>query len=121
MDNKTLGYHGEALAAEYLRNKGYKILTSNFTVRGGEIDLIAQNTAGTLTFVEVKTRTSATFGSGEESVTSEKRFRMQRAIARYLATLSYADPDCRIDVIELVLDPKTHDLLHIGHIEDIEC
>lgn len=120
MQAKKLGYHGETLAAQYLQKKGYKILSSNFTVRGGEIDLVARDPAGVIVFIEVKTRTQGTFGAGEESVTMVKKRRMQRAIGRYLAAWPTADPDCRIDIIDIQLDPATHDLLHIAHMEDIE-
>ena len=36
-----LGRYGEALAAEYLRKKGCRILGMNYRTRLGEIDVIA--------------------------------------------------------------------------------
>ncbi|MDO8571355.1 MAG: YraN family protein, partial [bacterium] len=39
---QTLGEKGEILACEYLRKSGYKILTRNFRIPGGEIDSIAE-------------------------------------------------------------------------------
>ena len=50
-----MGDWGEALAAEYLRGRGWHILESGFACPEGEIDLIAQK-GDTLAFVEVKTR-----------------------------------------------------------------
>lgn len=44
-DNNLLGRWGEALAAAYLRGKGFAIAAANYRSRYGEIDLIAQNEA----------------------------------------------------------------------------
>lgn len=117
---KTLGYSGETLAAQFLKNKGYEILQNNFTIRGGEIDLIALH--GTiLIFVEVKTRTNESFGRGEESMNYFKRTRIHRAIERYLDRHGdREDTDYRVDLIEVELDPTTKALKNINHFEDIE-
>ena len=53
--NNIVGAWGEALAAEYLQKKKYKLLATGFRCRFGEIDLIVQNRQY-LVFVEVKTR-----------------------------------------------------------------
>src|SRR5947207_7857205 len=52
----TLGDRGENVAARYLRNQGYRILTRNFRCPLGEIDIVARD-GRTLVFCEVKTRT----------------------------------------------------------------
>lgn len=117
---KTLGYQGETLAAHFLQNKGYEILRNNFTVRGGEIDLVARN-SNVLIFVEVKTRTGESFGHGDESMDRFKRMRMRRAIARYLnETEKNGEGDYRVDLIEIELAPDTQTLKNITHLEDIE-
>ena len=36
------GAAGEVLAARFLREKGYQILTSNYRCRLGEVDIIAR-------------------------------------------------------------------------------
>ena len=41
--NNETGAWGEAVAAEYLRKKQYKIIKQGFRSKFGEIDLIAQN------------------------------------------------------------------------------
>ena len=117
---KLLGYKGEKLAAQFLQSKGYEILQSNFTIRGGEIDLIARH-GNVLVFIEVKTRTNESFGRGEESVNWQKRFRLHRAIERYLDQHApKSDMDYRVDVLEIELNPHTHALKNIEHFEDIE-
>lgn len=47
------GHAGEALAALFLRLKGYRILARRFRARGGEIDIVARR-GPVLVFVEVK-------------------------------------------------------------------
>jgi putative endonuclease len=52
---RALGRHGERLAAEHLRRRGYAVLARNVRTARGEIDLIASE-GTTLVFAEVKTR-----------------------------------------------------------------
>lgn len=120
---KARGYEGETIAAEYLTKKGYAIIEKNFTVRGGEIDIIADD-HGTLVFIEVKTRTSESFGHGDESLTAAKKRRIKSTIARYLNdTMKSDDIDYRVDLIEIEM-PRNSDAsdahARITHNEDIE-
>ena len=41
MSTRDVGRAGEEIAAKYLEKQGAAIIARNFTVRGGEIDLIA--------------------------------------------------------------------------------
>ncbi len=50
------GDRGEAAARGVLERAGYFIVAQNFSVRGGEIDIVACAPDGTLAFVEVKVR-----------------------------------------------------------------
>lgn len=77
------GLESEKLAALYLQSKGYQLLSKNFRIRGGEIDLIMQK-GGILTFVEVKARSQTRFGSALESITRQKKRLLLRSIATYL-------------------------------------
>lgn len=53
---KNLGSQGEKLAANYLTQKGYRILERNLTTKQGELDLVATTPdQKILVFVEVKT------------------------------------------------------------------
>ena len=115
-----IGKTGEELAQKYLRSRGYEIVETNFRIQGGEIDIIAQH-GGRLLFVEVKTRTSEDFGSGEESIGIRKRDSIRRAMERYLTKNGLGeDADVQFDTIDLVLDPTTGELKTIHHLEDIE-
>ena len=55
MKTTEIGRLGETAVCSWLRQNGYTVLRRNFCIRGGEIDIIAQN-AEYLAFVEVKTR-----------------------------------------------------------------
>jgi putative endonuclease len=74
---RLLGQEGEERAAQFLVQKGYRILERNYRTRSGEIDLIALH-KDEVVFVEVKTRTSDAFGAPELAVNPRKQGRMIR-------------------------------------------
>ena len=76
------GGTAEWLAALYLRCKGYRILARRYTVKGGEIDVIARR-GDTLAFVEVKLR--PTMEEAQTAISAEKRRRISRAARAFLA------------------------------------
>lgn len=114
---KQIGKIGEDLAADYLIKQGCQILARNFSVRFGEIDLIALD-GDDLIFVEVKTRTTDTFGAPEDSVTPAKVERMQSAAMMWLQAHPEAPDDWRMDVIAILIDHqnKVLDLQHFVNI-----
>ena len=67
-----LGRASEFLAAEYLLDRGYRILERNYRVGHKEIDLIAQRDR-VIAFVEVKARAGAGYGHPLEAITWAKR------------------------------------------------
>ena len=69
--NTKTGAVGEQIAKEYLIQKGYVIIASNWRAQHKEIDIIAKH-MDVLVFVEVKTRRSTKFGYPEEAVTAKK-------------------------------------------------
>lgn len=99
---KARGDRGEAMTAEYLRERGYRILASQFRCRFGEIDLIASR-GSVLCFVEVKLRGSKSYGLPRDYVTAAKQRRLRTAASFYLA---HHDPDvnARFDVAEIYDD-----------------
>ena len=70
-DHLVTGKKGEEFAAIYIANLGFQILERNWRYRRFEIDIIASG-SNVLHFIEVKTRTSTTFGYPEESVSNKK-------------------------------------------------
>ena len=96
--NIQLGKWGEQQAEKFLLEKGYQILTRNVRTPYGEIDLIAQKDE-ILVFVEVKTRSSRTYGNPEEAVTETKLTHMIDSAESYLQENTDSLQDWRIDVI----------------------
>jgi putative endonuclease len=81
---RLLGVRGERIAAEYLRQAGYRILARNLRWRDGELDLVALE-RDALCFIEVRARSSPRFGAAEESIDARKRARIVHAARRALA------------------------------------
>lgn len=83
MNRRKIGTIGEDAVCAYLTARGYRIVERNFTIRGGEVDIIAEN--GTyLAFVEVKSRKPNSLVDGFSSVTERKRGFIIRTAAAYL-------------------------------------
>lgn len=98
-DKRLLGAWGEALAAEFLRKKLYRIVAAGYHCRFGEIDLIAKNWRY-LIFVEVKLRKSSTFAQAREYVDRYKQDRLRMTASMYLQQHpTRLQP--RFDVIEI--------------------
>ena len=83
MADLSRGAAGEVLAARFLREKGYEILTANYACRFGEIDIIARD-GRYIAFVEVKTRGEAALYAPREAVTVEKRKRLVKTALLFL-------------------------------------
>lgn len=115
--NNLSGAWGEALAAEYLRKKHYKILAVGYRCRFGEIDLIARNKKF-LVFVEVKLRKSADYAQAMEYVDRRKQDRLRTTAALYLSE-NPTGLQPRFDVIEIYAPAGTQTPSpEIHHMED---
>ena len=97
--SKIVGAWGEALAAEYLRRKHYRIEAVGFHSRFGEIDIIARGRKN-LVFVEVKLRKSAGFAAAREYVDRNKQDRIRVTASIYLSR-NPTKLQPRFDVIEI--------------------
>ena len=83
MDNHS-GKTGETYVADWLEQRGCRILCRNYHSRFGEIDIIAQD-GGYLLFVEVKTRGGHCLGVPQEAVTASKQRKLVLTAAQYLS------------------------------------
>lgn len=119
---QELGRWGEAHAADYLQQQGYTVIARNIRTPYGEIDLIVQQLSKitedeTITvFVEVKTRTSKTFGYPEEAITPRKQLNLVSAAQHYLQEHPDLDKNWRIDVIAIERYPEHSPI--INHFEN---
>lgn len=92
------GKEGEDLAVNYLKRAGFRIVERNFRCRFGEIDIIAKD-GETLVFLEVKTRTSASYGDPEAAVDQAKQKKISLVSLHYLQSRNIADIPVRYDVV----------------------
>jgi len=103
---KNSGKSAEDRAWKHLQRAGLSLVTRNYRVargpsaRAGEIDLICRERDGTLVFVEVRSRASASHGGAAASVGVAKQARLVFAAQRFIATLPVAPP-CRFDVVAI--------------------
>ena len=97
--NNLTGAWGEALAAEYLRQKHYQLVASGYRSRFGEIDLIVKDRKF-LVFVEVKLRKSDRFASAFEYVNQRKQDRIRVTASIYLSQ-NPTNLQPRFDVVEI--------------------
>jgi len=104
--NGIKGASGEDTAAMFLARAGYRIVSRNVRLPGGEIDLVAQD-GRTIVFVEVKARHSRTFGSAFSAVDAKKR-RTLRMIAEDYVQIVAPNAPFRFDVIAMDGDRLTH-------------
>lgn len=95
-NRREIGNIGEVATAAFLVRNGYKILERNYTIRGGEVDIIAEKN-GVVAFVEVKTRGKRALDTGEGAITPGKKSHIIKTAESYLAK-SGKDCECRFDV-----------------------
>lgn len=102
-DKKSLGRRGEDIACKALRKEKYKIIARNWRCRLGEIDIIAEDRAKALCFIEVKARSGKGYGLPEESVTPWKQKRLISTAYSYIESVKRPEGDMRFDVVAVDL------------------
>ena len=112
--HNDLGALGEKIALEYLLEKNYQILETNWVCGHKEVDIIAKD-GDTIVFVEVKTRHSKCLVDPEITVDSYKQRHLIWAANSYVNRYQY-DNDVRFDIISIIVNPNNEK--KIEHIED---
>jgi putative endonuclease len=95
----VVGREGEAAAAEHLIALGFHIERKNLRTPDGEIDIVARE-GDTLVFVEVKSRTTRTYGNAIGAVDARKRRRI-RAVAEDYLQFFAPEAKVRFDVVTI--------------------
>ena len=111
---RTRGMRGESLAAQFLADKGYRIIERNYRDRisRGEIDLIARD-RHFLVFIEVKAGQRHAFGPPETWVDIRKQRRVIRTATRYIQEHNLHEAVCRFDVIGITFEMGQPRIIHI--------
>ena len=100
---RVRGTAAEDAALAHLLRAGLTLLERNYRTPGrggGEIDLVMRAPGGTLVFVEVRARGSATHGGAAASVGANKQRRIVLAARHYLMRHK-SPPACRFDVVAI--------------------
>ena len=110
-NTRQRGSQGEAAAANFLNGKGYRVISTGYRTRFGEIDIIAEYKEF-IVFVEVKLRKNANFAHAREHVGKTKQRKIITTAGLWLARYkSQLQP--RFDVIEVYTENP-----EINHIEN---
>ena len=112
-DHNDLGNEGELRAQAYLREKGYKILQTNWFSGKLELDIVAEKD-DMLVIVEVKTRSTDTFEHPKEAITLRKIKNLVNAAHDYIFKFDWQG-ETRFDIISVI--PRGQKF-SIDHIED---
>lgn len=113
---KEQGKYGEDLACKYLAGLDYEIIERNYLIRGGEIDIVAQD-KDTTVIVEVKLRAGDEFGSAIESITPSKLKFLIRTTKIYAMEKSLKG-GFRIDLIAIDFKNGKPEINHIKNITE---
>lgn len=111
-DKIKTGSKGENLAADFLKRKGFEIVARNYRHKHAEIDLIVKRD-NWLIFVEVKTRSSVSFGQPEEFVDDFKGKKIFEAAEEYIYATDW-NGHIRFDIVSVKLGAE----VEIMHFED---
>ena len=116
MTKTETGRLGEERVCAHLTERGYRIVSRNFRIKGGEIDIIAEN-GDYIAFVEVKTRKRGSMVSGFEAVNRRKQGLVIRAAAEYLRrNPTVLQP--RFDTAQVTLDGDTAEVDYLENAYD---
>lgn len=87
----------EDLVTQWYLSHGYGIIARNWTMRGGELDIVARR-GETVVVCEVKARATADFGAPLEAITPQKVSRVQRAGHAFLREYRRRHPGERLQL-----------------------
>ncbi|RMA97647.1 YraN family protein [Hydrogenothermus marinus] len=107
MNKRHIGKEKENIAKEYLKNKGYQILATNFYSKFGEIDIIAKD-KNTLVFIEVRSKSYEAFGLPEETIDKPKIQKIIKTAQLFIEKENIDYDEIRFDVISILNDKINH-------------
>ena len=108
-DKVSIGKKGENLAAEFFEKKGWVVVARNYRFKHAEIDLIVQKDDWTI-FVEVKTRSSNSFGEPETFVNYKQGRKIFEAAEEFIFSTDWKG-HIRFDIISVKLG-ATPEVVH---------
>lgn len=113
LNNQLKGKKGESLAKNFLIKKGYTVVDTNFRAKTGEIDIVAKKNE-TIVFIEVKSRSTLSYGYPYEAVGYKKQQKIINTAQYYILLHKLSTFNYRFDIIEVFLNQS----YRINHIEN---
>jgi putative endonuclease len=110
-DKIKRGNEGEQLAADFLIQKGFEVVARNYRHKHAEIDLIVTK-GNWLIFVEVKTRSSSSYGHPEEFVDYHKVKTILLGAEQYMCEKDWQG-NVRYDIVSILLKRSGPEIVHI--------
>ena len=101
-ERQDLGKVGEAIAARWLRRRGWRVIAERFRSGHRDLDLIVERD-NTVAFVEVKTRRGTVFGDPVEAVSWRKRRELVRSAMVWADRFGPPGAAYRFDVVGIVV------------------
>lgn len=115
-----LGIQGEGIAANWLEEKGWTILSRRFVSGHRDIDLVGAcysnglvGTRRTVAFIEVKTRKNDGFGGPLAAVNWKKQRELRRSANIWIDRLGKPGDEYRFDVIGILMGANRVQVQHI--------
>jgi putative endonuclease len=101
-DKKLVGNAGEQAVEKWLALNNFKILARNYSIRYGEVDLIAEK-GDVIAFIEVKTRKTEYFPTSSV-VNKSKQLKIIKAAKHFVLQNQIRDKVLRFDVATVLLN-----------------
>lgn len=111
---QELGKVGEAIAARWLRRRGWRVVAERFRSGHRDLDLIVERD-GTVAFVEVKTRRRTTFGDPIEAVSWRKRRELIRSAMVWADRFGPPGASYRFDVVGVIIAGRDAKIRHVAN------
>lgn len=120
------GYEFENKAVAFLAPLGYRLISRNYTIRGGEIDLIFEfisdqdpgfGPGSEIVFVEVKGFDFATPFDKYSALHRKKLHSLRRAINKWLSIHDKQEAAWRLDFIIITKKGVSHKIEHFKNVD----
>lgn len=111
-EKKSVGKSGEQAVEKWLTLNNFKVLARNYSIRYGEVDLIAQKD-DVIAFIEVKTRKTEYFPTSLV-VNKAKQLKIIKAAKHFVLQNQIRDKVLRFDIATVHLkDNNNHAVTYI--------
>lgn len=114
-NTRKTGSIGEDIAVTFLEENGYTVLDRNYAFERSEVDIVAYNQKEII-FVEVKMRSSLSYGRPEDAVTEEKKKSIYKAAEAWMYERKMEGAPVRFDVVAIM--KESGEKAEIDHFEN---